>query len=87
VAIGPGGMPGEFRVEVVDSPAGHVSAAAGLDAGAVAGQRRLLQQEVLASAARSRGVPETEELLREAGRALFASLLGADGVSWGQQPA
>jgi hypothetical protein len=61
VAIGPGGVPGKFRVEVVDSPAGHLSAAAGLDVGALAGQRRLLQQEVLASAARARGVPETEE--------------------------
>ena len=44
-------------------------------------RRGLLQQEVLASSVLARGVPETEQLLREAGQGLFAALLGADGVA------
>jgi hypothetical protein len=40
----------------------------------------VLQLEVLASAALARGVPETEQLLRSTGQALFAGLLGADGI-------
>ncbi len=81
VAIGPGGMPGKFRVEVIDSPAGHPSAMAELDAESLTARRGLLQQEVLASAVRTRGIPETEQLLREAGQALFAGLLGASAVA------
>jgi sugar lactone lactonase YvrE len=81
VAIGPGGMPGRFRVEVIDSLAGHPSAVTRLDAGSLAALRRVLQLEVLASAALARGVPETEELLRNTGQALFAGLLGADGIA------
>jgi hypothetical protein len=81
LAIGPGSMPGSFRVEVIDSPAGHLSALAGLDVESLAARRGLLQQEVLASSVRARGIPETEQLLREAGQALFAGLLGAGGVA------
>jgi WD40 repeat protein len=81
VEIGPGGIPGEFRVEVIASPAGHSSATARLDAGPLKARRRLLQQEVLASSALTRGVPETELLLRETGRRLFAGLLGAGGIA------
>src|ERR1700733_3878264 len=81
VAIGPGGVPGRFRVEVIDSPVGHPSATAELDAESLRARRGLLQQEVLASAVRTRGVPETEQLLREAGQALFAGLLGASAVA------
>jgi len=81
VAIGPGSMPGKFRVEVIDSPAGHPSATTGLDAGALTARRGVLQLEVLASAALSRGVPETEQHLREAGQALFSGLLGTDGIT------
>jgi len=80
VAIGPGGGPGMFRVEVIDSPAGHPRATARLDAGALAAMRRALQTEVLASSALARGVPESEQLLRSTGQALFAGLLGADGI-------
>ena len=62
VAIGPGGAPGVFRVEVVASPAGEASAAVELDAGAVLARRVLLQQAVLASAVPSRRVlPKTEQ--------------------------
>jgi hypothetical protein len=80
VAIGPGGMPGRFRVEVIDSLAGHPSAVTGLDAGSLTALRRVLQLEVLASAALARGVPETEQLLRDTGQVLFSGLLGADGI-------
>jgi WD40 repeat protein len=81
VAIGPSGVPGRFKVEVVDSPAGQLSAVAELDTESLAARHGLLQQEVLASGVRTRGVPETEQLLREAGQALFAGLLGADGMA------
>lgn len=81
VEIGPGPVPGQFRVKVIDSPVGHPSAVAHLDAGSLMTRRGLLQQEVLASAVRARGAPETEQFLREAGQALFAGLLGAGGVA------
>ncbi len=75
VAIGPGGAPGMFRVEVVASPAGEAKAAVELDADALLARRRLLQQAVLASAVASRRVlPETEQPVREVGEVLFAAL-------------
>jgi hypothetical protein len=77
VAIGPGGVPGTFKVEVVTSPAGEASATVELDADALLARRGLLQQAVLASAVPSRRVlPETEQPVREAGELLFAGLLG-----------
>ena len=82
VAIGPGGAPGVFRVEVVASPAGEASAAVELDAGAVLARRVLLQQAVLASAVPSRRVlPKTEQPVREVGEVLFAGLLGTGEVA------
>ena len=82
VAIGPGGSPGVFRVEVVASPAGEASAAVELDADALLARRGLLQQAVLASAVPTRRVlPETEQPVREVGEVLFAGLLGADEVA------
>jgi CHAT domain/TIR domain/WD domain, G-beta repeat len=82
VAIGPGGSPGVFRVEVVASPAGEASAAVELDADALLARRGLLQQAVLASAVPSRRVlPETEQPVREVGEVLFAGLLGAGEVA------
>ncbi len=82
VAIGPGGAPGMFKVEVVASPAGEASATVQLDAGALLARRGLLQQAVLASAVPSRRVlPETEQPVREAGELLFAALLGAGEVA------
>ena len=82
VAIGPGGAPGMFRVEVVASPAGEASAAVELDTDALLARRGLLQQAVLASAAPSRRVlPETERPVREVGQLLFAGLLGAGEVA------
>ena len=82
VAIGPGGAPGVFRVEVVASPAGEASATVELDADALLARRGLLQQAVLASAVPSRRVlPETEQPVREVGQALFAGLLGAGEVA------
>ena len=77
VAIGPGGAPGRFRVEVVASPAGEASATVELDADGLLARRGMLQQAVLASAVPSRRVlPETEQPVREVGELLFAGLLG-----------
>jgi hypothetical protein len=82
VAIGPGGAPGMFQVEVVASPAGEASAAVELDAEALLARRGYLQQAVLASAVPVRRVlPETEQPVREAGRVLFAGLLGTGEVA------
>ena len=82
VAIGPGGVPGTFRVEVVASPAGEASATVELDADSLLARRGLLQQAVLASAVPSRRVlPETEQPVREAGQVLFAGLLGTGEVA------
>ena len=82
VAIGPGGAPGMFKVEVVASPAGEASAAVELDAESLLARRGLLQQAVLASAVPSRRVlSQTEQPVREVGEALFAGLLGAGEVA------
>ena len=82
VAIGPGGAPGVFRVEVVASPAGEASAEVELDADSLLARRGLLQQAVLASAVPSRRVlPETEQPVREVGEVLFAGLLGTGEVA------
>ena len=82
VAVGPGGAPGVFRVEVVASPAGEAAATVELDAESLLARRGLLQQAVLASAVPSRRVlPETEQPVREVGEVLFAGLLGAGEVA------
>ena len=82
VTIGPGGVPGIFRVGVVSSPAGEASATVELDAESLLARRGLLQQAVLASAVPSRRVlPETEQPVREVGEVLFAGLLGAGEVA------
>ena len=82
VAIGPGSAPGMFNVEVVASPAGEASATVELDADSLLARRGLLQQAVLASAVLSRSaLPETEQLVREAGQMLFARLLGTGEVA------
>ena len=82
VAIGPGGAPRMFKVEVVASPAGEASATVELDADSLLARRGLLQQAVLASAVPSRRVlPETEQPIREAGELLFAALLGTGEVA------
>ena len=82
VAIGPGSAPGMFNVEVVESPAGEASATVELDADSLLARRGLLQQAVLASAVLSRSaLPETEQLVREAGQMLFARLLGTGEVA------
>jgi hypothetical protein len=82
LAIGPGRVPGMFRVEVVASAAGEAAAEVELDADALLARRGLLQQAVLASAVPSRRVlPETEQPVREAGEALFAGLLGTGEVA------
>jgi WD40 repeat protein len=81
VAIGPGRVPGTFRVEVVDSPAGHASATVRLDVDALLRRRGPLQRAVLTSAVVSRrALPETEQPVRDVGHELFAALLGAGEV-------
>ena len=82
VAIGLGGSPGVFRVEVVESPAGEASATVELDADSLLARRGQLQQAVLASAVPSRSVlPETERPVREVGQVLFTGLLGTGEVA------
>ena len=82
VAIGPGGAPGTFKVEVVASDAGEASAAVELDADSLLARRGRLQQAVLASAVPVRRVlPETEQPVREVGQVLFAGLLGTGEVA------
>ena len=82
VAIGPGGAPRVFRVEVVASPAGEASLTVELDADALLARRGLLQQAVLASAVPTRHVlPETERPVRDVGQVLFAGLLGTGEVA------
>ena len=82
LAIGPGRMPGMFRVQVVASPAGEASAEVELDADSLLARRGVLQHAVLASAVPSRRVlPETEQPVREVGEALFAGLLGTGEVA------
>src|SRR5215813_12083855 len=82
VAIGPGGAPGVFKVQVVESPAGEASTTVELDADALLARRGQLQQAVLASAVASRRVlPEAEQPVREAGQVLFAGLLGTGEVA------
>jgi hypothetical protein len=62
LSIGPGRVPGLFRVEVVTSPAGEAAAEVVLDTDSLLARRGLLQQAVLASAVPSRRVlPETEQ--------------------------
>src|ERR1035441_10285169 len=58
VAIGPGNAPGAFRVDVISPAVGEASATVGLDADSLLARRRQLQQELLASAAPVRGVPQ-----------------------------
>jgi tetratricopeptide (TPR) repeat protein len=82
VAIGPGQAPGSFIVEVVRSAAGEASAVVELDAEALLARQRDLQRAVLASAVRTRRLlPETEQTVRDAGRELFAALLGCGDVA------
>jgi hypothetical protein len=82
VAIGPASAPGTFKVEVVDSPAGEASAVVNLDIDDLLARRGQLQHAVLASAAVARRVlPESEQLVHEAGRALFTGLLGTGEIA------
>ncbi len=82
VAIGGASEPGRFRVDVLHSAAGEASSVTALDVDGLLAQRTELQQAVLASAVPVRRVlEETEERLREAGRALFVALLGSGQVA------
>jgi len=82
VVIGPGSAPGVFAVRVVRSPAGTASASAVLDTRALLARRPELQQALLTSAAAGRRPgPDSERLVREVGRALFAALLGSGEVA------
>jgi hypothetical protein len=82
VAIGRAGEYGRFRVDVLHSAAGEASTVTALDAAGLLARHAELQQAVLASAVPVRRVlEETEQRLREAGRELFAALLGSGQVA------
>lgn len=82
VAIGPGGSPGTFIVEVVSSPAGEAVETVVDDMGSVFEQLDRLQDAVLASALSTRRVLGTTEVpVRDAGRRLFSVLLGSGRVA------
>jgi DNA-binding beta-propeller fold protein YncE len=82
VAIGPGNAPGQFRVDIISSPAGLASALVGLDVPALAGRRTELQKAILNSTVVTRrALPETERPVREIGQALFTALLGTGEVA------
>ncbi len=82
VVIGPGRVPGRFRVEVVRSPAGEASAETALDAEGLLAGREQFQQTLLASAVVARQVlAPAERAVRETGRVLFGALLGAGEVA------
>jgi CHAT domain len=81
VGIGPGAH-GQFRVDVVRSPAGEASESVRLDVQGVAGRRVQVQQALLASAATARRVlPTAEHVVREVGQELFRALLGSGKVA------
>ena len=82
MAIGPGDGPETCKVDVVQSQAGEASVVVRLDAASLLARRAQLQQSVLASAARHRGIlPGAERPLRETGQALFTALLGTGEVA------
>ena len=82
VTIGPGRVPGQFRVEVVRSPAGEASAETALDTDGLLAGREQFQQTLLASSVATRQIlTPAEQAVRETGRALFAALLGAGEVA------
>lgn len=82
VAIGRAGPSGVCRVDVLHSAAGEASAVTVLDADGLLARRAELEQAVLASAVPVRRVlDDSEERVREVGRALFVALLGATEVA------
>jgi hypothetical protein len=82
VAIGHGGGPGRFRVEVVGSPAGEASTEAGLDVAALLAGRAEFEQALLVSGVAARQVLTwAERSVREVGQTLFTALLGTGEVA------
>jgi WD40 repeat protein len=69
-----------YRTEVLRSPAGEAAALVKLDVASLTARRERLRRTVLASASQGNR-PVDERPLREAGRELFAALLGAENVS------
>ena len=73
IALGPG--PGDYRVNVLESPAGEASGELRLDVQELLARRGELQAAVLASAVTVRAaIPETERPIREVGQQLFKAL-------------
>jgi sugar lactone lactonase YvrE len=82
VAIGHGGSPGKFRVDVLRSPAGEASAEVSLDTDMLLRDRGQFQQTLLVSGvAARRALSEEEREVRGTGQALFAALLGSGEVA------
>ena len=82
VAISLTGASGKFRVEVVRSPAGEATEVVQLDATGLAVRREPVQQALMASSARNRGmIPATEQVVQQIGQELFIALLGTGEVA------
>jgi hypothetical protein len=82
VAIGPGGGPGRFRVQVVRSPAGEASTEVALDAAALLAARPQFEQTLLLSGITARQIlTPAENAVRKTGQALFTALLGTGEVA------
>jgi hypothetical protein len=82
VAISRGQTAGEFRVDVVRSPAGEASALVALGEEGLLAQRSQLQEIILASAlAGQRELSGVEAVVRQVGEELFTALLGSGAIA------
>jgi hypothetical protein len=82
VSIGASALPGKYKVDVIESPAGFASSLVDLDVDRLLARRSELQSAILASAVQARRAHlETEKPVREVGQALFTALLGTGDVS------
>jgi WD40 repeat protein len=82
VAVDRSSHAGQVHVQVVDSPVGHASASAELDAGALLAERGRFEQALLLSGIAARRIPDAQEqLVQDVGRTLFRALLGTGEVA------
>ena len=81
LAIGPASASGSFKVEVLHSPAGEMSAVVELNVGALIARTSEIQAALRDGSSSARPSPETERPIREVGRELFTALLGAGDVA------
>ena len=81
VSIDFGRAPGQFRVQVLDSPAGQGAAEVVLDVGALLAGRERFEKTLLLSGMPTRADLAAEEPIRGAGKSLFDALLGTGEVA------